>query len=105
MDAASAMTAPLTSAEALGPRCVTVAWHVGTGRPLKIINGRSYGFRSQITDMTVKRAWTGPAPLQLFEHALAPLADLPVREIVSASHILVDLTLGRASCVFDYLAD
>lgn len=61
--------------------------------------------RSQITDMAVKGAWTGPARLQLFEHALAPLADLPVREIVSASHILVDLTLGRASCVFDYLAD
>jgi acetoacetate decarboxylase len=59
--------------------------------------------RSQITDMTVKGAWSGPARLQLFEHALAPLADLPVREIVSASHILVDLTLGRAECVFDYL--
>ena len=51
--------------------------------------------RSQITDLTVKGAWTGPARLQLFEHALAPLADLPVREIVSASHILCDLTLGR----------
>ncbi|TFV63498.1 acetoacetate decarboxylase [Geodermatophilus sp. DF01-2] len=59
--------------------------------------------RSQITDMTVKGAWTGPARLQLFEHALAPLADLPLREVVSASHILVDLTLGRADCVFDYL--
>src|SRR5947209_13682991 len=51
--------------------------------------------RSQITDITIKEAWTGPARLQLFEHALAPLADLPVREIVSASHIRVDLTLGR----------
>ena len=61
--------------------------------------------RSQITDMTIRGAWTGPARLQLFEHALAPLADLPVREIVSASHILTDLTLGRASLVFDYLAD
>jgi acetoacetate decarboxylase len=61
--------------------------------------------RSQITDMTVTGAWTGPARLQLFEHALAPLADLPVREVVSASHLLVDLTLGRARCVFDYLAD
>jgi acetoacetate decarboxylase len=61
--------------------------------------------RSQITDMTIKGAWSGPARLQLFEHALAPLADLPVREIVSASHLLVDLTLGRASCVFDYLQD
>jgi acetoacetate decarboxylase len=61
--------------------------------------------RSQITDITVRGAWTGPARLQLFEHVLAPLADLPVREIVSASHILTDLTLGRASPVFDYLQD
>ncbi|SNS97807.1 acetoacetate decarboxylase [Geodermatophilus saharensis] len=61
--------------------------------------------RSQITDITVRGAWTGPARLQLFEHALAPLADLPVREIVSASHLLTDLTLGRASPVFDYLQD
>jgi acetoacetate decarboxylase len=61
--------------------------------------------RSQITDITIRGAWTGPARLQLFEHALAPLADLPVLEIVSASHILTDLTLGRASLVFDYLAD
>jgi acetoacetate decarboxylase len=61
--------------------------------------------RSQITDMTITGAWTGPARLQLFEHALAPLADLPVREIVSTSHILVDLTLGRAECVFDYLQE
>jgi len=61
--------------------------------------------RSQITDMTIKGAWSGPARLQLFEHVLAPLADLPVREIVSASHILTDLTLGRASLVVDYLAE
>ncbi|CAA9317408.1 MAG: Acetoacetate decarboxylase [uncultured Frankineae bacterium] len=59
--------------------------------------------RSQISDLTIKGAWTGPARLQLFEHALAPLADLPVREIVSASHILCDLTLGRPSIVHDYL--
>ena len=61
--------------------------------------------RSQITDITIRGAWTGPARLQLFEHVSAPLADLPVREIVSASHILTDLTLGRAELVFDYLAD
>ena len=59
--------------------------------------------RSQITDLTVTGRGRGPARLQLFEHALAPLADLPVREIVSASHLVVDLTLGRASCVHDYL--
>ena len=39
----------------------------------------------------------GPARLQLFEHVNAPLADLPVLEVVSASHILTDLTLGPAS--------
>lgn len=59
--------------------------------------------RTQITDLTVKEAWTGPARLQLFEHVLAPLADLPVREIVSASHILTDLTLGALRPVHDYL--
>lgn len=60
--------------------------------------------RSQITDMTIKGAWTAPARLQLFEHALAPLADLPVREVVSATHLLTDLTLGPTSVVVDYLA-
>jgi acetoacetate decarboxylase len=61
--------------------------------------------RSQISHITVKEAWTGPARLQLFEHALAPLADLPVREVVSASHFRVDLVLGRFAVVYDYLAD
>ncbi|WP_019854561.1 acetoacetate decarboxylase [Actinopolyspora mortivallis] len=59
--------------------------------------------RTEITDITVKQAWTAPARLQLFEHALAPLADLPVREIVSASHVLTDLTLGPVHPVHDYL--
>jgi acetoacetate decarboxylase len=61
--------------------------------------------RSQITNMTIKGAWTGPARLQLFEHALAPLADLPVLEVLSASHILTDLVLGRPELVVDYLAE
>ncbi|MEV6899902.1 acetoacetate decarboxylase [Amycolatopsis sp. NPDC051372] len=59
--------------------------------------------RTEITDVVVKEAWTGPARLQLFEHVLAPLADLPVREIVSASHILTDLTLAPVTPVHDYL--
>ncbi len=59
--------------------------------------------RTQITNVEVKWAWTGPARLQLFEHALAPLADLPVLEIVSASHILTDLTLNAAQPVYNYL--
>jgi len=56
-------------------------------------------------DISVKEAWTGPARLQLFEHALAPMADLPVREVVAASHIRVDLTLAPFAPVFDYLAE
>ncbi|MCP2163623.1 acetoacetate decarboxylase [Goodfellowiella coeruleoviolacea] len=61
--------------------------------------------RTEITDVVVKQAWTGPARLQLFEHALAPLADLPVREVVSASHILTDLTLAPVTPVHDYLEE
>ncbi|MEV6900463.1 acetoacetate decarboxylase [Amycolatopsis sp. NPDC051372] len=60
--------------------------------------------RSRISDVTIKGAWTGPARLHLVAHALAPLADLPVLEIVSASHLLTDLTLGRLAVVHDYLA-
>ncbi len=55
-------------------------------------------------DVNLKGAWTGPAALQLFEHALAPVADLPVLEVVSAVHILSDLTLGLGTVVHDYLA-
>ena len=55
-------------------------------------------------DVTVKGAWSGPARLELFHHALAPVADLPVLEIVEARHILADLTLGLGRVVFDYLA-
>jgi acetoacetate decarboxylase len=55
--------------------------------------------------MTIKGAWTAPARLQLFEHVNAPLADLPVLEVVTATHILTDLTLGPTSVAFDYLAD
>ena len=61
--------------------------------------------RTRITDITVKQAFTGPARLQLFEHALAPLADLPVREVVSASHVITDLTLSGVTPVHDYLAE
>ncbi len=58
--------------------------------------------RTQIDTITVKGAWTSPARLQLFEHVDAPLADLPVREIVSASHIITDLVLPVSEMVHDY---
>ena len=60
--------------------------------------------RTEITDVTVKAAWTGPARLQLLSHVMAPLADLPVLEVVSASHILTDLTLAPVRPVYDYLS-
>ena len=59
--------------------------------------------RTEITDVVVKAAYTGPARLQLFQHVLAPLADLPVLEVVSASHIITDLTLAPAKPVHNYL--
>jgi acetoacetate decarboxylase len=54
--------------------------------------------------ITVKGAWEGPAALELFHHALAPVAQLPVLEVVSGVHILCDLTLGLGTVVHDYLA-
>jgi acetoacetate decarboxylase len=59
--------------------------------------------RYRLEDVTVKGAWTGPAGLELFDHALAPVAELPVREVISATHILADLTLGLGEVVHDYL--
>jgi acetoacetate decarboxylase len=56
-----------------------------------------------LEDIDLKGAWTGPGHLTLFSHALAPLAELPVLEIVSATHILADLTLPLGKVVYDYL--
>jgi len=56
-----------------------------------------------LEDVVLKGAWTGPAALSLQPHALAPVADLPVLEVMSAVHILADLTLGLGKVVHDYL--
>jgi acetoacetate decarboxylase len=69
----------------------------GTPRICEIVE---YG----LSDIALKGAWTGPAQLQLFSHALAPVADLPVLEVVSAVHIKADLTLDLGKVVYDYLA-
>jgi acetoacetate decarboxylase len=55
-------------------------------------------------NIVVKGAWEGPTALELFEHALAPVAQLPVLEVLSGTHILTDLTLGLGTVVHDYLA-
>jgi len=57
-----------------------------------------------LEEIVLKGAWTGPAALELHPHALAPIAELPVRRIASATHILADLTLGLGKVVHDYLA-
>ncbi|HQM44493.1 MAG TPA: acetoacetate decarboxylase [Smithellaceae bacterium] len=56
-----------------------------------------------LQDVTVKGAWTGPADLQLFHHALAPVATLPIKRIVSCVHFTSDLTLPYGKVVYDYL--
>lgn len=57
-----------------------------------------------LENLVVKGAWEGPAALELYAHALAPVADLPVLEVLSGSHVLTDLTLGLGHVVHDYLA-
>jgi acetoacetate decarboxylase len=57
----------------------------------------------RLEDINLKGAWSGPAALDLRPHALAPVADLPVREVISAVHLLADLTLGLGKVVYDYL--
>jgi acetoacetate decarboxylase len=57
-----------------------------------------------LEDIDLKGAWTGPAALSLAPHALAPIAELPVLEVMSGIHIIADLTLGLGKVVHDYLA-
>jgi acetoacetate decarboxylase len=56
-----------------------------------------------LEDVTVKGAWTGPGALSVMPHALAPIAELPVIEVMSSVHILADLTLGLGKVIHDYL--
>lgn len=57
-----------------------------------------------LEDVSVKGAWSGPAALELAHHALAPVARLPVLEVLSGTHVLADLTLGLGAVIHDYLA-
>jgi acetoacetate decarboxylase len=61
--------------------------------------------RFALTDITVKGAWSAPGTLALMPHALAPVAELPVLEVLSASHVIADVTLGLGEVLFDYLAE
>ena len=56
-----------------------------------------------VSDVTVKGAWTGPASLELHPHCFAPVAKLPVLEVLSATHLLTDLSIAGGEVVHDYL--
>jgi acetoacetate decarboxylase len=57
-----------------------------------------------LEDVAIRAAWTGPASLELSHHALAPVARLPVGEVVSGLYLVADMTLGSRTVVHDYLA-
>ena len=57
-----------------------------------------------LRDVDVIGAWEGPAALELHPHALASVADLPVRKVIGARHIIANLTLDVGEVVYDYLA-
>jgi acetoacetate decarboxylase len=58
-----------------------------------------------LENVTVKGAWSGPTELFLTPHALAPVAQLPVRRVISGAHIMTDMTLPYGKVVYDYLKD
>lgn len=60
--------------------------------------------RFYMRDVTILGAWEGPGALSLMPHALAPVADLPVRRIVGAKHLIANLTLDIGEVALDYLA-
>lgn len=81
----------------------------GDNYNLKIIPSVSGGMdvvqliRYRLQDVTVHWAYQSPAALQFFAHAMAPLAKLPVKEVLFGTHLLSDLTLPYGEVVVDYL--
>lgn len=59
--------------------------------------------KTYLQDILVKGAWTGPGSLELHPHALAPVAQLPVKKIISVAHFITDLTLPYGEVVEDFL--
>ena len=68
----------------------------GTPRILELV-------RFGAVDVKLKGAWSGPASLELHPHSRAPVADLPVLEVISATHLLVDMSLTYGEVAYDYL--
>ncbi len=57
------------------------------------------------TDIRLKGAWEGPARLNLHGHINAPVADFPIKRIVTGKHYLADITLPYGRVVHDYLKE
>jgi acetoacetate decarboxylase len=68
----------------------------GTARVCELV-------RFFLRDVEVLGAWEGPGALELHPHALAPVADLPVRRVIGARHIIAHLTLDIGEVAYDYL--
>jgi acetoacetate decarboxylase len=54
-------------------------------------------------DIPVRGAWQGPCALEPTHHALAPVAWLPVRDILADAPILSRPALGPGTAVHAYL--
>ena len=57
-----------------------------------------------LADIALKGAWSAPAALELHPHALAPVSELPVLDVISGVHLIADLTLNLGEVVHDYLS-
>jgi acetoacetate decarboxylase len=58
----------------------------------------------KLIEIKVKGAWSGPARLHLVQHVNAPVADLPIRKVITGTHFIADLTLPYGKVLYDYLA-
>jgi acetoacetate decarboxylase len=58
-----------------------------------------------LAEINVKGSWIGPGRLHLVPHVNAPVADLPVRNVVIAHHFVADLTLPYGRVIYDYNRD
>ena len=55
-------------------------------------------------NIVIKGAWSGGARLDLISAVNCPLADLPVKSITGAMHMVTDMTLPYGKVIHDYLA-
>ena len=56
-----------------------------------------------LDDSDLKGAWTGPGRARPACSRARSVAELPIPEILSATHIIADLTLGPSKVIDDYL--